>query len=70
MPGFSHFLFCSFNTVYTPPNALYPPSTGITIPVMKFDISEIRNNVAPCKSSGSPNFPIGVLSTIFCPRAE
>ena len=42
----------------------YPPSTGITTPVMNAAAGEHRNNTGPAISSGRPQRRIGVRSKI------
>jgi hypothetical protein len=41
-----------------------PPSTNSSMPVMKLESSEARNNTALAISSGSPMRPIGMVDTI------
>ena len=44
-----------------------PPSTGIAVPVTKFEAGEARNTAMPAKSSISPQRPAGVrASTRSC----
>ena len=63
--GFAHLLTlsilgCEFlqlpaAQVYTPENALYPPSTGSTMPVTKLAArSSTRKSIAPISSLSSP----------------
>jgi len=55
--------------LYTPLNALNPPSTGTTIPVTKEEASGERSQmIVPIKSLGLPNRPMGVCSMIVRPR--
>ena len=60
--GFSNSIYftCEFlqllaAQVYTPENALYPPSTGSTMPVTKLAArSSTRKSIAPISSLSSP----------------
>ena len=46
--------------VYTPANALNPPSTGTTMPVTNLLASVSSHRTVPSRSSGFPKRPIGV----------
>merc|ERR1712061_622945 len=50
--------------IYVHYTAQNPPSTGIVIPFSIFDLSLNRNIIASATSSGSANFPRGILSNI------
>ncbi len=56
----THTIYSILDTNYTPEKALNPPSIGTIIPVTNFEASEASQTQAPIKSSGSPNFSIGV----------
>ena len=40
-----------------------PPSTGIAVPVTKFEAGEARKTAMPAKSSMSPQRPAGVRAS-------
>src|ERR1700730_4731043 len=47
-----------------------PPSTNSSIPVMKLESSDARNNATFATSSGSPMRPIGMVDTIRAMTSE
>ena len=61
---FTYYL-CAFAlkiSLYTPPNALKPPSIGMTVPVTKADAGLISHSAVPMGSAGSPKRPMGVCA--------
>src|SRR5512133_2969397 len=72
---------CSMLFAFSSPSALrsvpcayqnpieFPPSTGRTIPVIKDDVLETRNNAASATSSVFPSLPKGVLDSTFFLRS-
>src|ERR1017187_1454392 len=55
--------------VQTPLKAAKPPSIGMTTPVTKPEASaEVSHSSAPIRSSGVPNFPIGVGAIMVLAR--
>src|SRR5690606_10164321 len=65
---FSVNLICSEIRIYTPLYALNPPSTGMTVPVIKPDPALMRKCNIPLSSSARPNLWYGVFCTILSPR--
>merc|ERR1719361_1975330 len=69
LTNFKYFLFSRIKRtilvkIYYHYTAQNPPSTGIVIPFNILDLSLSRNIIASATSSGSANFPNGILSSI------